>query len=117
MITVLIVSPPGSELEEAEGRDPSIEILFARDAEEALEKLGRNRRIDAVLLLEGDPAATAAEVLDDNPAAPPLFAPLENRSIPGVRPLSPAPVPDLLARILVRALRLLAGRSRPPASG
>lgn len=101
MITVLIVSPPRPELEQVEGRDPSIEILFARDAEEAVEKLGRNRRIDAVLLLEEDPSATAAEVLEDNPAAPPLFAPLENRAIQGVRPLPPASPPDLLARILV----------------
>ena len=101
MITVLIVSPPRPKLEEVEGSDPSIEILFARDAGEALEKLGRNRRIDAVLLLEGDPTATAAEVLEDNPAAPPLFAPLGNRTIEGVRSLPPASLPDLLARILV----------------
>ena len=100
MITVLIVSPPRPELDELEGRDPSIEILLARDAGEALEKLGRNRRIDAVLLLDEDPATTAGEVLEDNPAAPPLFAPLENRAIQGIRPLAPAPTSDLLARIL-----------------
>jgi hypothetical protein len=99
MITVLIVAPPRPDLAELEGRDPSIEILFARDAEEALEKLGRNRRIDAVLLLEEDPAATAMEVFEDNPGAPPLFAPLEDRPIRGVRPLSPSPLPELLARI------------------
>jgi hypothetical protein len=103
MITVLLVAPPTRELAELEGRDPSIEVLFARDAEEALEKLGRNRRIDAVLLLEGSPGATAAEILLDNPAAPPIYAPLApggQGGIAGVRPLLPAGPWDLLRRLL-----------------
>ena len=103
MITVLVVAPPSRELAELEGRDPSIEILFARDADEALEKLGRNRRIDAVLLLETDPGGTAGEILRDNPAAPPLYAPLPPggpAGIGGVRGLAPAPAGDLLGRIL-----------------
>ncbi|MFN2385073.1 MAG: hypothetical protein ABR576_02095 [Thermoanaerobaculia bacterium] len=99
MITVLIVAPPRPDLAELEVRDPSIEILFARDAEETLEKLGRNRRIDAVLLLEKDPRATAEEILQDNPAAPPLYAPLPGAGVAGVRPLAPAPPWDLLSWI------------------
>jgi hypothetical protein len=103
VITILVVGPPSRELAELEGRDPSIEILFARDAEEALEKLGRNRRIDAVLLLERDPGGTAGEILQDNPAAPPLYAPLPpdgQAEIGGVRGLPPAAPRELLRRIL-----------------
>ncbi|MEP6767874.1 MAG: hypothetical protein ABJC61_04350 [Acidobacteriota bacterium] len=74
MFTILVIAP------EAEGggvelaANPSVEILRARDAEEGLEKLGRNRRVDAVLLLCGPAnAEIAREIREDNPAPPPLF--------------------------------------------
>jgi hypothetical protein len=98
MITVLVVSAPDREVDALEDRHPSVEVLFSRDVEETLEKLGRNRRIDAVLFLGPDPEATAREVLEDNPAAPPLYAPLD-RPLPGVRALTRASPSELIDRI------------------
>ena len=50
--------------------------MTAAGVEEALEKLARNRRIDAVLLLaDADPAAAAQAIHDEDPGAPPLFVP------------------------------------------
>ena len=72
MITVLAESPPRPDVAELEGRYPSIEVLLSRDIEETLEKLSRNRRIDAVLLLGPDPEATARAILEEIPAAPAL---------------------------------------------
>lgn len=74
MFTILVIAPEarggGGEL----ASNPSVEILRARDAEEALEKLGRNRRVDAVLLLCGPANADIARAIrEDNPAPPPLF--------------------------------------------
>ncbi|MDQ2869405.1 MAG: hypothetical protein M3S32_01590 [Acidobacteriota bacterium] len=72
MFTILVIAPDGAA-ELSEG-NPSVEILRARDAEEAVEKLGRNRRVDAVLLLGGEEnARIAREIREDNPAPPPLF--------------------------------------------
>jgi hypothetical protein len=73
MITVLLVGV----LEEGafpKQDDPSLEILTARDADEALERLGRNRRIDAVLLAPGLAKAAAEQIRRDDPSGPPLFA-------------------------------------------
>jgi hypothetical protein len=98
VITVLVVSAPDPEVEALEGRHPSVEVLFSRDVEETLEKLGRNRRIDAVLLLGLEPEPTAREILEDNPAAPPLYAPLD-RPIPGIRMLTRTSPSELLDRI------------------
>ena len=74
MFTILVIAPEarggGGEL----ASSPSVEILRARDAEEALEKLGRNRRVDAILLLCGPANADIARAIrEDNPAPPPLF--------------------------------------------
>ncbi len=74
MFTILVISPDSSELAALLDSHPSVEIVRARDAEEALEKLGRNRRVDAVLLLSGtENAAIAREIREDNPAPPPFF--------------------------------------------
>jgi len=55
MLALLVVGPDPAALPEA---GSAIEILHAHGADEAVEKLGRNRRIDAVLVL---PTADAAE--------------------------------------------------------
>lgn len=74
MFSILVVAPEDPALETLARLRPSIEILRARDPEEALEKLDRNRRIDAILFLGPGAAGAIAEILSDNPAPPPLFA-------------------------------------------
>jgi hypothetical protein len=103
MITVLVESPPGPDVAELEGRYPSIEVLLSRDIEETLEKLARNRRIDAVLLLGPDPQATARAIFEEIPAAPALYAPLAQPSVGGVLRLEPGP-PHLLLQKIARDL-------------
>jgi hypothetical protein len=88
MITILVIGASHREPAPATAiatGDPSVEILFAGSAEEALEKLARNRRIDAVLLLASSPARELAQILaEEDPAAPPLFAPASMGEIAGV---------------------------------
>ncbi|MEP6995512.1 MAG: hypothetical protein ABI968_13390 [Acidobacteriota bacterium] len=88
MITILVVGPSPAEPSEFAQSHPSVEILTAAGAEDALEKLARNRRIDAVLLL---PGAAAAEIIatlrEEDPGAPPVFAPDSMGPISGARPL------------------------------
>jgi hypothetical protein len=92
---------------DAEPEPPSaIEILHARNSDEAVEKLGRNRRIDAVLIVEaGQAAATVAAILEDVVAPPPIFLPGGATPLPGTRIL-PAPAEDeeALYRSLAEAL-------------
>jgi hypothetical protein len=102
MISVLIVADGGQDLENLTGAYPSVEVLLAHGVEDALEKLARNRRIDAVLLLAGqaDPAVVGA-IREDNPAHPPLFGPAGEPAVEGIRPLraaNPAELLDLLLR-------------------
>lgn len=104
MITILLLGPshadPGQPTAMATG-DPSVEILTAGNAEEALEKLARNRRIDAVLLLPGSPARELAEALaEEDPSAPPLFAPASMGEIPGAHRLSAGEPANLIAALL-----------------
>jgi hypothetical protein len=103
VLTVLVVGrePPASA-----GREPesAIEVLHARDADEAVEKLGRNRRIDAVLLLEpADAAETLAAIREDNPFPPPVFLPPGAPAIPGTRSLA-AEATGSLVEAVARAL-------------
>jgi hypothetical protein len=77
VITVLAVGERerAGELDGLAARNPSLELLHATGVEEALDRLARNRRIDAVLLLV-DPAAAReieATLLDEDPAGPPIF--------------------------------------------
>ena len=106
MITVLVVCDPGrsGELDAAAVRMPSLELLHAHDVEQTLDRLARNRRIDAVLLLlDPDRAAeVATTILEEDPAAPPLFAP-EASAGAEVRPL-PADGPEDLLSEVVRKL-------------
>ena len=92
MITVLVVSEPGGahDLDAAAARMPSLELLHAADVEQALDRLARNRRIDAVLLLRD--TRTAAEVarviLEEDPGAPPLY--VVGIPVPGAQSLPQA---------------------------
>jgi hypothetical protein len=103
MLSLLVVSPPDPKLARLAQGHPSVEILTAHDLDEALEKLGRNRRIDAVLIA-GWPAAAAAdfvsEIREDNPAPPPLFLALgSDAGIQGVRPVGEVSWETALDRI------------------
>ena len=104
MITVLVVSEPGRarDLDEAAARMPSLELLHATDVEQALDRLARNRRIDAVLLLVDVEAAReiASTLLEEDPAGPPMFAPAESGEVTGVRLLSVGTAEELLALII-----------------
>lgn len=105
MISVLVVVPEGAQLEEMEARHPSVEVLTAHGVEDTLEKLGRNRRIDAVLLLSGEDArAIVAAIEEDNPAHPPLFQPAGRRRLSGTRILAAAR-PEELIDLLLGELR------------
>jgi CheY-like chemotaxis protein len=106
MIHVLVVAPEGPVGGLALRRS-SVEVLHARDAEEAVEKLARNRRVDAVLLLAGaENASVARAIREDNLSPPPLFAPASAGEIPGVRSLpdgDPERMLDLVDRTLAGA--------------
>lgn len=107
MITILVVaSTEDSEaLDSVAARKPSLELLHAEDVEEALERLSRNRRIDAVLLLlPPDRAAeVAALVAEEDSSAPPLFAPAATGTVPDVRPLD-ATTPEALLEAVTKRL-------------
>jgi hypothetical protein len=105
MITVLVVSDPdrARALDEAAARMPSLELLHADDVEQALDRLARNRRIDAVLLLR-DPRASADVarlILEEDPGAPPLY--VIGTPVPGTQSL-PAAEPAVLLETLERSL-------------
>jgi len=97
VIAVLVVGGPGVE----DAEPPSaIEVLHARDADEAVEKLGRNRRIDAVLVLH-DAAEAVAAIREDLLAPPPIFVRPGAPAIPGARRLAaeePAALLEEIAR-------------------
>jgi len=105
MITLLLVgSEDGSTLAGPTAAPPSVELLRSANADEALEVLSRNRRIDAVLFLDADSAAkTAALLAEEGPSWPPLFQVGEagESAVPGaIIPLDPASVlEDLLGRL------------------
>ncbi|HEY7699213.1 MAG TPA: hypothetical protein VIE88_12405 [Vicinamibacteria bacterium] len=97
MLTFLVVGEPpeGEALPEP---DSSLEVLHARDAEEAVEKLGRNRRIDAVLVLGAPDLPSAVEAIrEDVIAPPPIFLPPGAPAIPGTRRAAGPSVRALLA--------------------
>ncbi len=100
MFTILVVAPEDLALEGISGARPSIEVLRARGAEDALEKLDRNRRIDAVLVLGPDAAEAIATLRSDNPAPPPLFATGLGDAPEGVRLLPDGPAAELLDRLV-----------------
>jgi hypothetical protein len=104
VITILAVAGAAHDLAPAFARHPSVEVLAACDAEDALEKLARNRRIDAVLLLGGpDAGAVAGMIREEDPGAPPLYAPASAGAIPHALTLEDAS-PDRLVEAVARAL-------------
>jgi hypothetical protein len=105
VITILAVAGAAGDLAPAFTRHPSVEVLAASDIEDALEKLARNRRIDAVLLLGGPAAPDAARMIrEEDPGAPPLYAPASAGAIPGVIGLADA-APEVMAEALARLLQ------------
>lgn len=105
MITILAVAGAAADLAPAFARHASVEVLAAADAEEALEKLARNRRVDAVLLLGGPGSeAVARVILEEDPGAPPLYAPAGAGAIPRVARLNDAP-PEALVEAIARLLQ------------
>lgn len=109
MITVLVVANRGrsDELDQIAARRPSLELLHAADVEEALDRLARNRRIDATLVLAGEERAAeiAHVLLEEDFAGPPIFVPASGVEVPGARPLAGGTAEELLAA-LARVLSL-----------
>jgi hypothetical protein len=108
VITVLVVGDRdrAQQLDAVAARNPSVELLHATDVEDALDRLARNRRIDAVLLSDDPETARgiAAMLLEEDPAGPPLFLAAASGAIAGVRPL-PAGSPEDLLEAITRELR------------
>lgn len=103
-MTILAVGAEAEGLAAFGASHPSVEIVTADGAEDALERLARNRRIDAVLLLDREGAeAAAALIREEDPAAPPIYA--AAGGLPGVRTIGQAAPREMLER----ALRDLAG--------
>ncbi len=100
MITILVVADPdqAKPLDRVAAQKPSLELLHATDVEEALERLSRNRRIDAVLLLlpPDRTREVAALVHQEDPSAPPLFAPATSEAVPGVHTVPSTTAEELL---------------------
>ena len=100
MITILAVGESAAELAAFGSGHPSIEVVTASDAEDALDRLARNRRIDAVLLLSKASAPAAARLLrEEDPGGPPLFAPC---SAPGVRRIDASSPERMLLDVVAR---------------
>ncbi|SRR6266496_3356765 len=99
MLTVLVVGALGQS-EPAVAAAPSVEVLHAAGLESAVETLGRNRRIDAVLLWAGkENAEIASAIREDNPAPPPIFA-VSPAPPPGVSPLPLGSLAQCLDRLV-----------------
>ena len=104
MITILAVGPDAEALAAFGASHPSVEVVTAHGAEDALERLARNRRIDAVLLLDGSEAGeTARLIAEEDPGAPPIFASAGAEEASGARRLEAHSGGALLEELL-RAL-------------
>ena len=103
MITILVVGDRerAAELDGLASQNPSLELLHAGDVEEALDRLARNRRIDAVLLLvEREAAREIAElILEEDPAGPPIFVPSTTGEVEGTRNLVARTAEEILDMI------------------
>jgi hypothetical protein len=97
MIHVLVAGPEGGLRSALSSSRSSVEVLLTRGADEAVDRLARNRRIDAVLLLAGaENEAIAAAIREDSLSPPPLYLPASAPDIQGTRRLSS----DLLEELL-----------------
>jgi hypothetical protein len=99
MITILAVGAEAESMAAFGASHPSVEIVTAHDAEDALERLARNRRIDAVLLLAGSDGA-ARLIAEEDPGAPPIFSVVHEDGAEGVRLIEPGPPAAMLDRVV-----------------
>jgi hypothetical protein len=87
VLHVLAVDPGGPRGLDA---PPSIELLWAHGPEDAVEKLARNRRVDAVLFFDDEVARATTDLLAaEGGTPPPLFRP-GGSAIAGVEDLDAA---------------------------
>jgi len=103
VITVLAAGRGASSVSAggASSERPSVEVMTAEDGEEILDKLARNRRIDAVLLMPGAGAAElAAAIREEDPAGPPVYAWGDGAGIEGVRALPARSAEEAIAAIV-----------------
>ncbi len=104
MIHVLVAGPEGGLPSGLPSSRSSVEVLLARGAEEAVDRLARNRRVDAVLLLAGaENEAIAAAIREDSLAPPPLFLAASAGDLAGARRLS-SDLPEELLDLVAEAL-------------
>jgi hypothetical protein len=88
VVTLLAIGPDAITLAPSAA---AVEILRAHDAEDGLEMLARNRRIDAVLILSGQaPSPIIEAIREEISAPPPIFvacglrpAPAGSRAVSG----------------------------------
>jgi hypothetical protein len=100
MLALLVVGEAFAEGARAEPNS-SLEVLHARDAGEAVEKLARNRRVDGVLVLSpGDAAAIVAAIREDVLSPPPIFLPEGAPEIRGTWTLAAREPARLLALVV-----------------
>ncbi|HEX4438731.1 MAG TPA: hypothetical protein VH854_01585 [Thermoanaerobaculia bacterium] len=103
MITVLAAGRGASApaLEEAAAGRPSLEVMTAEEDEEVLNKLARNRRVDAVLLMPGPRAAgLAAAIREEDPAGPPIYGWGEAAWIEGVQKLAATTAAEAIEEVV-----------------
>ena len=104
MITILAAGRGADELPGVAAGRPSLEVMAAEQKEEVLDKLARNRRVDAVLLMPGSGApALAAAIREEDPAGPPVYAWGNALGIEGVHRLMARTAEEAVDEI-VRAL-------------
>ena len=100
MIHVLVALPERSPAPDFAGGRSSVEVLLANGCDEAVDRLARNRRVDAVLLLAGaENAAIAAAIREDNLAPPPLFLAASAENLQGASRLASDSPQELLGLI------------------
>jgi hypothetical protein len=107
VITILLVAEPreAEAFDRVAAHKPSLELLHSGDVEETLERLSRNRRIDAVLLLlpSDRSGKVAAAVSEEDPSSPPLYAPAASKPAPPLRAV-PGATPEELLDAVTREL-------------
>jgi ABC-type sugar transport system substrate-binding protein len=87
MISILIVGPLEIEIDSG---SPDVEVLRAGGPQDAVEKLARNRRIDAILLLSETAALAVLQAIrEENCSPPPVFV----AAGPQIAPPGTHPVP------------------------
>ncbi len=104
MIHVLVALPERGPAAELKAGSSSVEVLLAHGCDEAVDRLARNRRVDAVLLLAGaENAAIAAAIREDTLAPPPFFLAASAEDLPGAGRLA-SDSPQELLGLLATAL-------------